>query len=122
MSSMGLSKKHKFILYILYQFLREANKRLKDKPLEMSVSKIHFIKALKKTGIAEKSERALYRNLEILEKKKLIKYENKFLMPTKRGLKLFTAMHIEIFPFIHALKIIKKEAPRMSRKAQTYFK
>lgn len=119
---MRLNKKHKFILYILYQFLKEANKRLKYKPLEMSVSKIHFIKALKKTGIADKSERALYRNLEILEKKKLIKYENRFLMPTKKGLTLFLSMHKEIFPFIHAVQIIKKQTPGMSKKAQTYFK
>jgi hypothetical protein len=119
---MRLSKKHKFILYTLYQFLREANKRFKDEPLEMSVSKVNFIDALKKTGIAEKSERALYRNLEVLEKKKLIKYENKFLKPTKKGLKLFMSMHKELFPFMHAMDIIKKEATRMSRKAQTYFK
>jgi hypothetical protein len=119
---MRLSKKHKFILYILYQFLREANKRFKDKPLEMSVSKIVFIDALKKTKIAEKSERALYRNLEVLEKKKLIKYENRFLKPTKRGLKMFLSMHKDLFPYIHALDIIKKEASTMSRKAQTYFK
>jgi len=119
---MRLSKKHKFILYALYQYLREANKRFADMPLKMSVSKIHFIEALKKTKIADKSERALYRNLEVLEKKKLIKYENKFLKPTKRGLKLFLAMHKDIFPFIHAVAIIKQEAPRMSRKAQTYFK
>jgi len=119
---MKISKKHKFVLYTLYQFLRQANKRLKDKPLEMSVSKIDFIKALKKTGIAEKGERALYRNLEVLEKKKLIKYENKFLMPTVKGLKMFLAMHKEIFPFLHAIEIIKKEASTMSRRAQTYFK
>ena len=119
---MRLSKKHKFILYILYQYLKEANKRFKDKPLQMSVSKIHFIHALKKTKIAEKSERALYRNLEVLEKKKLIKYENKFLKPTVKGLKLFLQMHRDLFPFTHAIEIIKKEAATMSRKAQTYFK
>ena len=119
---MRLNKKHKFILYILYQFLRESNKRFSDKPLKMSVSKIVFIEALKKTKIADKSERALYRNLEVLEKKKLIKYENKFLKPTVKGLKLFTEMHKEVFPYIHAVEIIKKEAPRMTRKAQTYFK
>lgn len=119
---MRLNKKHKFILYALYQFLREANKRFTDKPLKMSVSKIVFIEALKKTKIADKSERALYRNLEVLEKKKLIRYENKFLKPTKRGLNMFISMHREIFPYLHATAILKKEAPRMSRKAQTYFK
>jgi len=43
-------------------------------------------------------------------------------MPTSKGLRLFLQMHKEIFPFIHAVSIIKKEASAMSRKAQTYFK
>lgn len=119
---MALSKKHKFVLYALYQYITEANKLFASQSLEMSVSKIVFIGALKKTKIADKSERALYRNLEILEKKKLLKYENKFLKPTERGLKMFEAMNQEIFPFIHAVDVIKKDALSMSKKAQTYFK
>ena len=119
---MNLNKKHKFILYALYHYLREANKQFKDKPLEMSVSKIVFIDALKKTNIADKSERALYRNLEILESKNLITYENKFLKPTIKGLKMFLEMHKELFPYIHMVGIIKQEANTMAKKSQTYFK
>jgi hypothetical protein len=119
---MVLNKKHRFVLYALYQYLREANKKYSDKPLEMSVSKSVFIEALKKTKIAEKGERALYKNLEILEKKKLVKYENKFLKPTEKGLKVFSAMHKEIFPFIHLIDTLRLESDSMTSRAQTYFK
>lgn len=119
---MRLSKKHRFVLYALYQYLNEANKQLRDKLLEMSVSKIVFIEVLKKSKIADKSQRALYKNLEILEKKKLIKYENKFLKPTKRGLKLFLEMHKEMTPYLHMVDVIKADAGKLGRKIQTYFK
>ena len=121
-TKMVLNKKHRFVLYALYQYLREANKRFSDKPLEMSVSKSVFIEALKKTKIADKGKRALYRNLEILEKKKLVKYENKFLKPTEKGLKVFSAMHKEIFPFIHLIDTLRLESDSMTSRAQTYFK
>ncbi len=119
---MRLSKKHRFVLYALYQYLKEANKQLSDKPLEMSVSKIVFIEALMKSKIADKSQRALYKNLELLEKKKLIEYENKFLKPTPRGLKLFLEMHKEISPYFHMVDIIKTDIGNMGRKIQTFFK
>lgn len=119
---MKLNRKHRFILYALYQYLREANKQLSDKPLEMSVSKIVLIEALKKSRIADKSERALYKNLEILEKKKLIKYENKFLKPTPTGLKMFLEMHSEMVPYFHMVSVIKNDVRNLGRKVQTYFK
>ncbi len=119
---MALSKKHKFVLYALYQYLNEANKLFTHQSLEMSVSKSIFIEALKKTKIADKSERALYRNLEILEKKKLLKYENKFLKPTEKGLKMFTGIQETVYPYLHAVDVIRKETLSMSKKAQTYFK
>ena len=74
----ALNKKHQFMLYALMKYLIKLNKKYKDQPLEASVSKIDFIKLLQKLKIVEKSERGLYKNLEILEKKKFIKYENKF--------------------------------------------
>ncbi len=117
---MKLGSKHRFILYALYLYLKEANKKLKG-PLQTSVSKIVFIELLKQSRIADKSQRALYKNLEILEKKKLIGYENKFLRPTQRGMRLFKEMDRRISPYIHMSKLIKK-APQFSRKSQSFFK
>ena len=81
---MKLNKKHQFILYALMQYLKKLNKKFEDKPLEASVSKIDFIRLLQNLKIVEKSQRGLYKNLEVLEKKKLIRYENKFLKLSKR--------------------------------------
>lgn len=116
---MKLGNKHRFILFALYKYLEEANKKLKG-PLKTSVSKIVFIELLKKSKIADKSQRALYKNLEILEKKKLIRYKNKFLMPTNRGMKYFKEMNKQFAPYFHMAKLIKK-APQFSRKSQAYF-
>ena len=117
---MKLGSKHRFILYALYCYLKEANKKLKG-PLQTSVSKIVFIELMNQSRIADKSQRALYKNLEILEKKKLIRYVNKFLMPTPKGMKYFKEMDMQLAPYFHMTKLIKK-APQFSRKTQAFFK
>ena len=58
-------------------------------PLEVSISKSLFIGVVKKAHLAEKKERALYKNMETLEEKKLIKYDNKQLSLTKKGKDLY---------------------------------
>ena len=119
---MRISKKHLFVLFALYQYLREANKQFQRAPLTVSVSKIVFIELLKKLKLADKSERALYKNLEVLEKKKLLRYENRFLKPTKRGLKLYKKMLEEFEPYFHLMHTIKGDVAKLTRKAQTFFK
>ena len=118
----SLSKKHQFVLFALYRYLQEANKRFKKAPLSVSVSKSIFIDFLKKQKLADKTERALYKNLEFLEKKKLIKYENRFLKPTKKGLKIYQTLLKEIAPYIHLLKTIKGDVTKMTKRAQAFFK
>ena len=116
-----LSKKHKFVLYSLMEYLKKLNKRFKDKPLKASVSKIDFIRLLQNLKIVEKSQRGLYKNLEILEKRKLIRYENKFLKLTQRGLKVVQEKENELNPYIRLLVDLEKTDIKTS-KAQTYFK
>jgi len=116
-----LSKKHQFVLYSLMEYLKKINKRFKDKPLEASVSKIDFIRLLQNLNIIEKSQRGLYKNLEILEKKKFIEYENRFLKLTKKGLKIVQQKENEINPYIRLLVDLEKAEIKTS-KAQTYFK
>ena len=97
-------------------FLSQSNTKFPE-----SVSKIEFIKLLKELGIVEKTERGLYKNLQVLEKKKLIAYENKFLKLTQKGLKSVTQKEKEIFPY---LKLIVKigSTKEKTKSAQTYFK
>ncbi|MBW2965909.1 hypothetical protein KY342_02270 [Candidatus Woesearchaeota archaeon] len=117
-----LSKKHQFVLYSLMEYLKKINKKFQDKPLEASVSKIDFIRLLQNLTIIEKSQRGLYKNLEILEKKKLIAYENKFLKLTQRGLKTVKEKETELNPYIKLIVDLEKQNIKISKSPQTYFK
>lgn len=118
---MKLNKKQEFILYALMKYLSKLNKKFKDQPLAASVSKIDFIKLLKNLKIVEKSERSLYKNLETLEKKKYIQYENKFLKLTKKGLKIVEAKEADLFPYIKLIVKVKGKV-KTEKDPQTYFK
>ena len=118
---MKISKKHLFVLFSLMGYLRKVNKRFKNKPLEASVSKIDFIRFIKSAKITGKSQRGLYRNLEVLEKKKLIAYKNRFLKLTKKGLTKAKEMEKEIEPYLNVLN--KLESKRIKTGGvQSYFK
>jgi hypothetical protein len=113
-----ISKKHLFVLFALRRYLEKVNLKFSDKPLHASVSKIAFIKLLKDSKIIDKSERGLYLNLEILGKKKLIQYENKFLKITEKGLKKADELENEIKPYLVLIEEIEKVK---SKSAQSYF-
>jgi hypothetical protein len=104
------------------KYLKKLNKKFEHQPLEASVSKIDFIKLLKKLNIVEKSERSLYKNLEILEKKKLIIYQNKFLRLTEKGLKSVQQKDKELYPYLKIIINIEKGKILSDKSPQTYFK
>ena len=93
-----LSLPLKLTLYSLGQCYRQLNRRFDNAPLEVAISKVVFIETLLRA--MEKKERALYRNLELLQKKKLISYTNKELRFTERGYKHFLNIQKKIEPFI----------------------
>ncbi|MBW2995532.1 hypothetical protein KY312_04205 [Candidatus Woesearchaeota archaeon] len=118
-----MTKKQDLILFILGNWYLEANKKIQNTNLEIAISKTVFIDLVKKANLADKKDRALYKNLETLEKKKLINYENKNLCLTKRGMKLFNKLNKQISPYLSILSIIKSKNPlSYTRKAQTVFK
>ncbi len=84
---MPLTPTHKLILHSLGQFYRSLNQPLSEKPLRVRTSKIAFIELLLKSSLISKQERAVYKNLELLERKKFIRYENRMITLTERGLK-----------------------------------
>lgn len=88
----------KLTLYSLGQCYRQLNKRFDNAPLEVAISKSVFIETLLQA--MEKKERALYKNLELLQKKKLISYANKELRFTERGYKRFLKIQKSITPFV----------------------
>lgn len=115
-----LSKKHQFVLYSLMEYLKKLNKKFRDQPLEASVSKIDFIRLLQNMKITKKSQRGLYKNLEVLEKRKLIAYENRFLKLTQRGLKFVQRKETELAPYFRL--IVNLERGKVKAAPQTYFK
>ncbi len=120
---MGLTKKTKLILFALYWYYKERNAKLKDTPLRLAISKVSFIDMIKKFELAEKKPRAIYKNLETLEKKKLIQYKEKHLYLTERGKNLIKKTLHEIQPYLDVIKDIKKKKGKVSvRKAETVFR
>ena len=97
---MELAKSHKLILYSLGQFYAQLNQQLIAKPLQVRTSKIAFITFILHSNIITKKERAIYKNLESLETKKLIEYQSKRIKFTEEGINQFKKINKEIEPFI----------------------
>ena len=120
---MKMTKVQRYILYALGKWFEEANQKIKDRQLAVSIDKKTFISLVKKANIAEKKDRALYKNLEILEKKKLISYKNKELILTAKGSKLFKDIEKEVLPYFKLIKKLKEKDPiSYTRKIQTRFR
>jgi len=117
-----LSEKHQFILYALYKYLTSINRRFENEPLEASMMKIDFIKLLLDLKIVEKSERALYKNLEILQEERYIKYEAHFLKLTNKGLKQILRIEDKMLPFWKLWEQINKGDIKLLKAVQSYFK
>ena len=114
---MKLAKPQRLILFALGQFYASLNQPLVEKPVQMRTSKIAFIEHLLQSKIISKQERALYKNLETLELKKLITYENKMIIFTEVGLKELEKIDKEIQQFFSLEHYFKDAKPK--RKLQT---
>jgi len=115
---MKLARVHNLILYALGEFYLSINQPLTEKPVRLETSKIAFIELLEKSKLISQQERAIYKNLETLEKKRLIEYENKMIKFTEKGLKEFRKNSAEIEQYLQ-LKNYFKNAEKPKRKLQT---
>lgn len=103
---MGLPLQQEVILFALGKWYEECDLRLKDRSLRIVLSKKKFIDAVRKVGIARKSERAVYKNLENLEKRRLIVYVKGSLSLSKSGSKRFSVLSRRISPFLQVKEIL----------------
>lgn len=118
-----ITKEQKYILYSIGQLYKEANQKLEGKDLQLAIDKVTFIEFAMKAKIAGKKERALYKNMEELEKRKLVNYANKELYLTKKGEKIFLKLESEILPYFKLTKLMKEQNPlKYTKKAQTIFR
>ena len=116
---MKLSTPQRLILYSLGQFYQSLNQPLIEKPVRVQTSKIAFIELLEKFGAVSKKERALYQNLEDLEKKKLIGYENRMIKFTDAGLRELEKVERELRQFRTLEQFFEKGEKPSNRKLQT---
>ncbi len=93
---MKLTRTQRLILYALGHFYQSINQPLVEKPVKLQTSKITFIEHLMNAQIVSKQERALYKNLEMLENKKLIEYENNRIYFTELGIKEVQRINKEV--------------------------
>ena len=115
---MLLSNPEKLILHSLGQFYVSLNQPLIEKPVRVRTSKIAFIELMLKSKVVRKQERALYKNLQGLGKKKLIGYENRMITFTPKGLKELEKVQMEIKPFT-AIENYFQKGVHSPRKFQT---
>lgn len=116
---MSLTKTQQRILYSLGQCYKKLNQPYQNKPLTVLISKIAFIELLKQADFIKKQERALYKNLELLEKKKLLAYKEKKIKLTQRGQRTFNRIEKEIKPFVE-IRDFWHQNPKTARQLQTY--
>ena len=111
------------MLFILGQYYRVMKKKFNIDFLEVVISKTDYISLVMKSGMVSKKERAIYKNLELLEKKKLVQYKNKMLRLTPKGNRIFNEINKEIQPFIDVVETIEnKRVIEYTKKPQTIFK
>ena len=115
---MLLSKTERLILYSLGQFYRRLNQPLTDKHLKLRTSKIAFIEVLLSSKIITKQPRTVYKNLENLEKKKLISYDKRMIKFTALGLNILEKINLEIKQFVDVKEHFRK-TKKPKRKLQT---
>ena len=109
---MKLTKSQRLILFALGKFYLSLNQPLVEKPVQVRTSKIAFIEHLLHAKLISKQERALYKNLENLETKRLILYKNKIILFTELGLKELEKINKEVKQFIDLEKYFQQERPK----------
>lgn len=117
---MPLTPPEKLILHSLGQFYISLNQPLIEKPVRVRTSKIAFIELMLKSSVISKQKRALYKNIESLEKKRLLKYENRMIAFTPKGLKELEKVQKEIKLFTDLKDYFQKGVTSL-RKLQTVF-
>ena len=115
---MKLTRTQRLLLYALGRFYDSLNQPLNEKHLSLKTSKIAFIELLLTSGIITKQERALYKNLEILEEGNLIKYDQRKINLTNKGIKILQKIDKEAQQFI-AIREFFSEPKKPKRRLQT---
>jgi len=115
---MHLSGKKKEMLYTLGQFFKETDKKFSEAPLKVGIIKAEFIDIITSLSATNKKERAIYKNLESLQKEKFIVYDDRMLLLTRKGLKEYQDMITEMKNLQEITKKLEAQKIRFKRKIQ----
>lgn len=117
-----MTPKTKEMLFILGQFFRETDRRFSSAPLRIQIPKVEFIEAIRAMGVLDKKDRAVYKNLEALQKARLISYKGRNLSLTHKGHSRYLRLCREIEHYNDILSTIKSGKISFRRKTQTRFR
>jgi hypothetical protein len=106
---MALTRVQAFMLYALGTTHDQFSARFKDKPLSLTMNKVDFIDLVHSAKIAEKKDRAVYKNLESLEKLKLVAYNNKTLTLTKKGRIAYESIKTSMAPYFYVRDLLRSD-------------
>ena len=118
-----LSISERYVLYALGHCFRAFTTAFLNKPLTVSMSKALFIEMLLASGSVDTKERALYRTLASLEKKRFIRYGKQGLQFSRAGFTAFKAMDVRV-TMLNRIKICLHEPHmlKLHRKLQSRLK
>ncbi len=114
-----VSKPERFILFALGECQAALAQRFAGKPMSVVLSKAAFIELVESASIIQKQPRAIYRNLEQLEKRDLIRYDSKELALTPKGEQLFSKIGKDFAPYFSARSLAQQDVLRFIEKAKT---
>jgi hypothetical protein len=119
---MALTDKKKEMLFILGQFLMETDRKFAETPLQVSVSKAEFIDIIKDMKAVSKTERTIYKDLEDLQQRRYIIYDERDLRISKKGLNEYESITKELGRLLQLADSIKACNIRFKRRIQTKLK
>ncbi|MAF34211.1 hypothetical protein CMO91_00020 [Candidatus Woesearchaeota archaeon] len=111
-----------FILYVIGSCQEALDRKYAAAPISVRLSKQAFIQLALRSGVAKKQERALYKNMQNLEERKFIVYENKHLTLTGKGHKWYEQVKKKMGPYLLASRMIDTNVIAFMDKAPTMFK
>jgi hypothetical protein len=117
-----LTGKKKEMLFTLGQFFRETDRKFAESPLLVSVSKAEFIDIIRGMSAVSKKERAVYKNLEELQKARYIVYDERSLSFSKKGYAEYERIREELEQLNAIASKIESKKIVFKRKIQTKLK
>jgi len=119
---MGVTGTKKEMLFVLGMFFNKTSRRFSKFPLDVSVSKAEFIDVIISMKTVAKQKRALYKNLEGLQKDKYILYDDRNLRLTRKGFNEYEKVRKEVERYRKISDSIAAGRIKFKRKTQTRLK